>query len=89
MNRHAPRIDSDGEVRELTAADMKKFRPAREVLPLAVQKTLGLHSSGSQNTPANTAERIPRGRRRLANPHQRRTARSRGTGAGLRPAAYS
>jgi len=26
-------IDAKGEVRELTAADMKRFRPAKEVLP--------------------------------------------------------
>ena len=39
MNPHAPLIDTDGEVRELTAADMHKFKPATEVLPLELQKT--------------------------------------------------
>ena len=30
MKKHPkPLIDEDGEVREITAADMKKFRPAR------------------------------------------------------------
>ena len=33
MPKLKPLIDSKGEVRELTAADMKRFRPAREVLP--------------------------------------------------------
>jgi len=28
-----PLIDQDGEVREITAADMKHFKPAKEVLP--------------------------------------------------------
>ena len=31
-----PLIDDDGEVRELTLADMRKFRPAREVDPKLV-----------------------------------------------------
>ena len=34
MNPRAPLIDADGEVRELSAADMRKFKPATEVLPL-------------------------------------------------------
>ena len=33
MPKLKPLIDSKGEVRELTAADMKRFRPARQVLP--------------------------------------------------------
>ena len=33
MPKSKPLIDADGEVRELTAADMKRFRPAQEVLP--------------------------------------------------------
>ena len=36
----APLIDADGEVRELTANDLKGFKPAREVLPLALQKSI-------------------------------------------------
>ena len=42
MNPRAPLIDADGEVRELTAADMHKFKPATEVLPLELQKMLGI-----------------------------------------------
>ena len=30
--KHAPLIDDDGEVRELTAADMRRMKPAAEVL---------------------------------------------------------
>ena len=33
MPKSKPLIDSKGEVRGLTAADMKRFRPARKVLP--------------------------------------------------------
>ena len=38
MNPRAPLIDADGEVRELSAADMLKFKPATEVLPLRWQR---------------------------------------------------
>jgi uncharacterized protein (DUF4415 family) len=38
-----PLTDKDGEVRELTAADMKLFRPAREVDPALV----AAHRSGT------------------------------------------
>ena len=33
MPKSKPLIDSKGEVRALTAADLKRFRPVREVLP--------------------------------------------------------
>ena len=33
MPKSKPLIDSKGEVRELTAADMKRFRPVKEILP--------------------------------------------------------
>lgn len=33
MNKRAPLIDDDGEVRELTAADLRHFKPSAEVLP--------------------------------------------------------
>jgi len=47
-------IDTDGEVRKLTAEDMAKFRPAAEVLPSSLRKKLGVR--GLQKTP--TKERI-------------------------------
>lgn len=54
MASRKPLIDSDGEVRELTAADMAKFRPAGDVLPSSLKKKLGVR--GPQKTP--TKERI-------------------------------
>jgi uncharacterized protein (DUF4415 family) len=47
-------VDARGEVRELSAADLKKFRPANEVLPTSLRKKLGVR--GLQKTP--TKERI-------------------------------
>ena len=47
-------IDSTGEVRELTAADMMRFRPAKEVLPKALLAKLNVR--GAQKAP--TKERI-------------------------------
>ncbi len=33
MSKRAPMIDDDGEVRELTAEDLRRFKPAVEALP--------------------------------------------------------
>jgi len=55
MKKHMPLTDVDGEVRELTAADMARFGPAHEVLPAALQKTLGIRRRGAQRTPVKTA----------------------------------
>jgi uncharacterized protein (DUF4415 family) len=48
-----PLIDDRGEVRELTADDFKKMRPAREVLPQLVkaQREGRLRVRGLQKTP--------------------------------------
>ncbi len=54
MARRKPLIDRDGEVRELTSADMEKFKPAAEVLPPSLRKKLGVR--GPQKAP--TKERI-------------------------------
>ena len=54
MTSRKPLIDTDGEVRKLTAEDMAKFRPAAEVLPSSLRKKLGVR--GLQKTP--TKERI-------------------------------
>jgi uncharacterized protein (DUF4415 family) len=47
-------VDNKGEVREILAADMKKFRPAQDVLPLSLRKKVGIR--GPQVAP--TKERI-------------------------------
>ncbi len=54
MASRKPLIDEDGEVRELSAADMAKFRPAAEVLSASLKKKLGVR--GPQKAP--TKERI-------------------------------
>ena len=52
----SPVIKADGEVRELTADDLKRFKPAREVLPLALQKSLKIR--GAQKTPTKISTTI-------------------------------
>jgi uncharacterized protein (DUF4415 family) len=47
-------IDADGEVRELSATDLKQFRPAKEALPASLQGKLKVR--GAQKAP--TKERI-------------------------------
>ena len=54
MPKSKPLIDAAGEVRELTAADMKHFPPAKEVLPAKLLARLKVR--GPQKAP--TKERI-------------------------------
>ncbi len=49
-----PLTDAKGEVRELTVADMKRMRPAREVLPESLRAKVGVR--GPQKSP--TKERV-------------------------------
>ena len=58
MNKRTPLIDDEGEVRELTAADMRTFKPASEVLPLTLQKTLGMRVRGPQKSPTKVSTTI-------------------------------
>ncbi len=58
MNKRTQLIDADGEVRELTAADMRTFKPANEILPPALQKTLGMRPRGPQKTPTKVSTTI-------------------------------
>jgi len=51
-------IDDSGEVRVLTAADMRGFKPASEVLPFALQKTLGVRPRGPQKMPTKVSTTI-------------------------------
>jgi uncharacterized protein (DUF4415 family) len=54
MPRPKPLVNDRGDVRELSAADLKKFRPSRDVLPSSLRKKVGVR--GPQKTP--TKERI-------------------------------
>lgn len=54
MTSRKPLTNADGEIRELTAEDMAKFRPAADALPLSLKNKLGVR--GPQKTP--TKERI-------------------------------
>lgn len=54
MPKKKPLIDAKGEVRELTAKDMKAFRPANQVLPESLKAKIGVR--GPQKAP--TKERI-------------------------------
>ncbi|KXU37052.1 hypothetical protein AXE65_04045 [Ventosimonas gracilis] len=55
MNARMPLTDDEGEVRELTAADMALFRPAHEVLPADLQKVLGMRRRGAQKASIKAA----------------------------------
>ena len=54
MPRHKALTDATGEVRELTGADVKRFKPARQVLPAGLLGKLNVR--GPQKSP--TKERI-------------------------------
>lgn len=54
MPKSKPLTDIEGEVRELSAADVKRFQRAKQVLPGTLLKKLNVR--GSQKTP--TKERI-------------------------------
>ena len=54
MPKRKSLIDSKGEVREISSAEMKSFRPARDVLPSSVRRKVGVR--GPQKAP--TKERI-------------------------------
>ena len=58
MNIHNPLIDAEGEVRELTTGDLRTFKPASEVLPQALQKTLGIRPRGPQKAPKKVSTTI-------------------------------
>ena len=56
MAKRKPLTDKTGEVRELTAEDLKQFRPASKVLPASLQTKLATRARGPQKLP--TKERI-------------------------------
>jgi uncharacterized protein (DUF4415 family) len=60
MNKHLPLIDDDGEVRELTAEDMREFRPAAEVLPPALLAGLvALKKQRGERGPQKSPTKVP------------------------------
>ena len=54
MPRSKQLVDAKGEVRELTVADLKKFKSAGEAMPASLRKVVGMR--GPQRAP--TKERI-------------------------------
>jgi len=58
MKKPMPLTDADGEVRELTQADMARFRPAREVLSPELQQAWGMRVRGPQKAPVKQATTI-------------------------------
>ncbi len=54
MPKRKSLTDNDGEVRELSAADIKRMRPAREMLPASLRAKLGVR--GPQRAP--TKQRV-------------------------------
>lgn len=55
MASRKPLIDADGEIRELSAEDLAKFKPAHEALPPSLMKKLGVRGRPKA---AVTKERI-------------------------------
>ena len=58
MNKRAPLTDADGEVRELTAADLRRFKPANQVLPPELLRVMGIKPRGPQKAPTKQATTI-------------------------------
>ncbi|MBS0467855.1 MAG: BrnA antitoxin family protein [Proteobacteria bacterium] len=58
MNKRAPLTDQSGEVRELTKEDLRHFKPAAEVLPPDLLRTMGIKARGPQKAPTKQATTI-------------------------------
>ena len=56
MKKHKPLIDEDGEVHELLMEDIRRFRPASEVLSPTLLEKLAGRRRGPQKAP--TKKRI-------------------------------
>jgi uncharacterized protein (DUF4415 family) len=57
MTKRAPLTDENGEVRELTAADLRHFKPAAEVRPHDLLKVMG-KPRGPQKAPTKQSTTI-------------------------------
>ena len=58
MTKRTPLTNPDGEVRELTAADLRRFKPAADVLPAELLKVMGIRPRGPQRAPTKQATTI-------------------------------
>ena len=58
MNKRAPLTDESGEVRELTGEDLRRFKPAAEVLPPDLLRTMGIKPRAPQKSPTKQATTI-------------------------------
>ena len=58
MTKRTPLINANGEVRELTAVDLRRFKPAAEVLPTELLKVMGIKPREPQRAPTKQATTI-------------------------------
>ena len=58
MTKRAALTDAEGEVRELTAADLLRFKLADQVLPPELLKAIGIKPRGPQKAPTKQATTI-------------------------------
>ena len=58
MTKRTPLTDANGEVRDLTAADLRRFKPAAEILPPKLLKAMGIKPRGPQKAPTKQATTI-------------------------------
>ena len=58
MAKRALMTDKDGEVRELTAAELRRFKPAAAVLPPDLLEVMGIKPLGLQNALTKQATTI-------------------------------
>lgn len=58
MSKHKVLTDAAGEVRELGAVDFSRFKPAKDVLPVNLQETLGIRRRGPQKSPTKVSTTI-------------------------------
>jgi len=61
MNKRKPLVDEEGEVRELTAEDMKQFKPIHEAgLPGSLMKKIGVRGPQRAPTKVRVSLRLSR-----------------------------
>lgn len=58
MSKRIPLTDQDGEVRELSAEALARFRPVQDVLPADLQRVLGVRRRGPQKAPTKVPTTI-------------------------------